>query len=531
MVYRLPPEVLQKIFCNINDCDLYPCVLLVNRQWCANAVSLIWRETLNKPMGIPSYYKLIQIYVSCMPDGSKTLLKNAGIGPTTALSSTVTLFNYASFLRKIELTSIYEAATLWVSANSGSNSRLKRLGRFDLDSLDNINENDPEIQKYEQMQELFYRELLKLFVSLCPNLRYSIIIRNVIWKGELQYLHNISDIIPTSSYLDKLGCYTSCPSDIFEYLGSTFSSLDQLDIDCRYDDNDGLASFIDKIDSLQSLTIKRTDNRIPKIIKALRDKVKSLSCLHIMNGGLFPLDMFAHCQNLKSLKITEEPDRIWRDLRREFEEFEENFLEPFIKPSVFKQLTIIQIEIDDTINIFQLATIIRNTNGRLLELLLKWIEEDDSDNENLLYLTIIEHCPRLTKLKIPTTGETVKHLPSIFRSCTHLEKVEMLGLESKIEISELMPFLGQTISSKLNSLHFDSCFRVTTDSLNIFLELCYQRSISFLDLVFQQAEDWFSCEQTHLINHHMGLGTLNVTSNMCWFNEIEYHDIFGVLPY
>ncbi|CAG8695451.1 5283_t:CDS:1, partial [Cetraspora pellucida] len=241
--------------------------------------------------------------------------------------------------------------------------------------------------------------------------------------------------------------------------------------------------------------------------------------------------MFTHCQNLKSLKITEEPNRIWRDLRREFEEFEENFLEPFIKPSVFKQLIIIQIEIDDTINIFQLATIIRNTNGRLLELLLKWIEEDDSNNENLLYLTIIEHCPRLTKLKIPTTSETVKHLPSIFRSCIHLEKVEMLGLESKIEISELMPLLGQTISSKLNSLHFDSCFRLTTDSLNIFLELCYQRSISFLDLVFQQAEDWFSCEQTNLINYHMELGTLNITSNMCWFNEIEFHDIFGVWPY
>src|SRR2546430_2353250 len=92
----LVPDVLQQIFSLLtlpptadnSDCvelgsynrcayhTLFSC-LLVNRQWCEQAISVLWREPLN--VRDHRGYEIIHVYMSCLDNSDRQKLANYGI--------------------------------------------------------------------------------------------------------------------------------------------------------------------------------------------------------------------------------------------------------------------------------------------------------------------------------------------------------------------------------------------------------------------------------------------------------------------
>ncbi|CAG8522235.1 7599_t:CDS:2 [Scutellospora calospora] len=122
IVSRLPPEILQDIFkYNVEIKthhsrykDLATSCLLVNRYWCMNAISIIWEEPLNICVdNEKSLEKILKIYISNLPRKSKLLLiKNSEC--QFEISSKQPTFNYASFLQKLELQSLYDTINRFI---------------------------------------------------------------------------------------------------------------------------------------------------------------------------------------------------------------------------------------------------------------------------------------------------------------------------------------------------------------------------------------------------------------------------------
>ncbi|CAG8487751.1 2327_t:CDS:2, partial [Cetraspora pellucida] len=112
---RLPPEILQDIFKynveiknrHARYKNLATSCLLVNRYWSMNAISLMWEEPLNICAGKEkSLEKILKVYVSNLPKVSKSLLTNLECQFEITLKQPT--FNYASFLQKLELQSLYD---------------------------------------------------------------------------------------------------------------------------------------------------------------------------------------------------------------------------------------------------------------------------------------------------------------------------------------------------------------------------------------------------------------------------------------
>ncbi|KAF0429069.1 RNI-like protein [Gigaspora margarita] len=122
----LPADVLCQIFQNLTDQkSLYSC-LLVNRLWCATSVEYLWSKpfrfiytcnfiscTCHKESRISRSSKLIEIYLSCLTEKEKILLLENGI----KLPIESPLFDYAGFIRYLDLDDFYIAIRDWMESN------------------------------------------------------------------------------------------------------------------------------------------------------------------------------------------------------------------------------------------------------------------------------------------------------------------------------------------------------------------------------------------------------------------------------
>ncbi|RIB03882.1 hypothetical protein C2G38_2122031 [Gigaspora rosea] len=122
----LPADVLCQIFQNLTDQkSLYSC-LLVNRLWCATSVEYLWSKpfrfiytcnfiscTCHKESRISRSSKLIEIYLSCLTEKEKILLMDNGI----KLPIESPLFDYAGFIRYLDLDDFYTAIRDWMESN------------------------------------------------------------------------------------------------------------------------------------------------------------------------------------------------------------------------------------------------------------------------------------------------------------------------------------------------------------------------------------------------------------------------------
>ena len=120
MTSRLPPKILKNIFQEIHGLkgcyrsddhlkNLYSC-LLVNKEWCENAVPVLWSAVFYPIQTIRT--GTITTYLSCLNLEKRQILqKQAGINiPTRRRRS---MFEYASYLTELNFDKFLKTIFLW----------------------------------------------------------------------------------------------------------------------------------------------------------------------------------------------------------------------------------------------------------------------------------------------------------------------------------------------------------------------------------------------------------------------------------
>ncbi|CAG8476184.1 7986_t:CDS:1 [Paraglomus brasilianum] len=199
MPFLLPTECLTCIFAELetNKSSIYSCIR-VSREWCIAATPFLWKNPFcltSKDRSAPSTIKKnmpIDAYLPFLSESAKARLRLNNV-PTGLESSILPIFNYASYLRVLDMDEFYDEITKWIA-----NKRLAQATQFDttdnisytisqqaapedgfIDYLSDIDDDDDEIQKI-----LIAQELLFLFSDSSPKLyRLSIDTRRLgkIW--------------------------------------------------------------------------------------------------------------------------------------------------------------------------------------------------------------------------------------------------------------------------------------------------------------------------------------------------------------
>ncbi|KAF0557803.1 hypothetical protein F8M41_012259 [Gigaspora margarita] len=103
------PELMEKILNNVNDDDfysLYPCAL-VSRHWCKMSIPILWRNpflSYKSPL-------FISQYLLSLDENEKSVLKEYEIN----VKFQNTLFNYARFLKILNLISLASRIYQWIN--------------------------------------------------------------------------------------------------------------------------------------------------------------------------------------------------------------------------------------------------------------------------------------------------------------------------------------------------------------------------------------------------------------------------------
>ncbi|PKC60799.1 hypothetical protein RhiirA1_467525 [Rhizophagus irregularis] len=131
------PELTNKIIkCLRKDFStLYSCIL-VNRLWCRLAIPLLWEDPFNIPT--QNYY-YIEIFLSYLNENDKKKFNEYGIINDLLPSNTSLLFNYPSFIKYLNIESVYSSIGMWS----------RSLVVYD----------------YEKLKKLVYRSLFEVFIE------------------------------------------------------------------------------------------------------------------------------------------------------------------------------------------------------------------------------------------------------------------------------------------------------------------------------------------------------------------------------
>ncbi|CAI2171314.1 2323_t:CDS:2 [Funneliformis geosporum] len=447
MTLSVPTEILQTIFKylvedenvanHLKHKELYNC-LFVNKFWCANAVSMLWKNPINKEIH-PKL--LIPFYISCLNEESKINLREYEIIP----EMTKTMFNYASFLKSLEFHSLYYKILFWCNHTSKDGNYLT--------------------PKILRNQLIIFRELCKMFISQCQNLRYQIKFTQTWFTdnhlSSYPHLRILSEFIPLkNNNLELFECYTHIPIDIYDDLRKVFTSVDKLKVICSLgEDNEGLSRFIMDLKELKYLKIQGTFMNLPKTTEALRNTLKvtnySLIKLRIHGDVSIPMEVFKDCKKIKTLKII----------------------------------------------------------------------EVDSENGPALFKNIAQNCPNLKELNTSVFILSMQMIPEVLLSCHHLTNIRIIlnTLDGLLDVSQdlsaIIPRIGMVISSpRLKSFtlalyHLDCNVTVFKE----FFKCLRQNNIKNLEFnVFHRTSYKYKRDIREIIRTYIDWGILHVDSAKNW---------------
>src|SRR5206468_930942 len=105
------PELINEIIRYLrNDFSTLHSCILVNRLWCRLTIPLLWED----PFSIPANnYRFIGIYLNHLNEYDKTKLNELGIDNN--LFSSNTLFNYPSFIQRLNTCKTIHSVEKWVA--------------------------------------------------------------------------------------------------------------------------------------------------------------------------------------------------------------------------------------------------------------------------------------------------------------------------------------------------------------------------------------------------------------------------------
>ncbi|CAG8490001.1 3294_t:CDS:2 [Acaulospora colombiana] len=450
----LPTETYREIFKYLDFRSLGSCVL-VNKSWFLNAVGLLWQdpfESLSEDKEIISRGpKLIRTYASCLSSISRKNLECFQLlSPTSTANKAI--FNYAFFLVNLDYLLLVTSIKQWIKVSLGD---------------ENCDQKEIEREVIKELCSLFFQNCASLRkLGFLPRGYTYIFAENYLQDTTFIRLDKLPNAENCLSHLEELRCFGLTPNEVLCKIAEISKNLKVLDIRDGTEENKGLRNLFEVQTNLREFTITTTEP-LSWISISLRKKVQNLQKINIYCHDHIPLGIFEGVTNIQELTLCD-------DLRfapvtgvdpvRQFN-------------SNLTKLEVLDLTLRDR-NLLQISSLIRKTNGSLLQVSLHFGRPLDSQNFSALTSTITSACPKLKQLTLRVPNDTISKIPLLFTSCTSLECVTLVG--DNYDISETLIEMGNSLPRNLMTLCLNpEKWIYNESSLKSFLEHCEKRLKSF----------------------------------------------------
>ncbi|CAG8706517.1 7481_t:CDS:1, partial [Acaulospora morrowiae] len=466
MALSLSPECLQYILAHLegDSKTLHSC-LLVSRFWCHNAVNILWSRPWSYSISQNSATKLIQTYVTCLPDETKIILFKNGIN--YQIVSTPHTFDYASFLRALDYDYMCWSISQWLNScwfyrvlnygeeiKSDAEDRTDRYGLISSDVEDNGEFCDESEEENERKTGLVARELCKLFMKRCRTFHVLLLESKAI-QSDFPFLPPCTNSRNYLTNLRQLICLGDLKSELLIAISRICKDLRRICIGFppnvqwkfHYEtDARSLATLIEKQNRLQSFCLYGYKRFVSIIIDALKHQSNSLTSLELIDTDFQDeedyrsLSALSACQNLESIKI----------------------LNCFISPSdqLFSLASFSRLEEFEFRNewnpLYPLPqnefweALFQNTRHSLRKMSFWWLRSDPKDGYQIIE-SIAKHCSHIHFLHLPVLWMHEVFL--LFNYCTQLKIFSFSGddfdaNETLIQMSMIVPATLKSLTIK-----------------------------------------------------------------------------------
>ncbi|CAG8521188.1 8917_t:CDS:1, partial [Funneliformis caledonium] len=284
MESKLPTECLLQILENFgptyNEWDdsfksLHACIL-VNRKWCEAGLTILWREPIewlhSKEHNRSRLAPLISIYISCLPQGSKSQISDGGLELSSSTLKSVSI-DYPSLLKGLDYQSLYNAIGFWMNANDIPEDEIFR----------------------EEMKNQVLEFIYEMFMARCKILkRFSIFMKAgyILNEYYLLQLPFASGADQSLSNITEFSCKACLFSQFMYLVAQICRNIKRFNIECCCTDNGGLAKLIEIQEvPLDCILINLKSKNIPLVENAIRKKSHSVTDVRLFGYDIL-LDYF-----------------------------------------------------------------------------------------------------------------------------------------------------------------------------------------------------------------------------------------------
>lgn len=517
MANKLPPEILQNIFKELNEYgnktleihqyfyrDLYNC-LFINRYWFSNAIILLWQNTLRKfhKKNIITSKKLITTYILSLSKESKEILYEKNLINIKQKSS-ITLCNYESLLKNLNLTELYTKLVYWMLNIEEEEFDMEILETKDFNMIIAYHASDI---KSEMKRNLLYKEIFNNFIKNSTNLKFQLKFKNNLEFLNINYSYLENLITIPLLNLENLECHTNIPDKVFKNLSKLISSVDNIRIKCIHEQDkkiEGLIDFITGLKKIKIMKVEYYESYNPEIITKTYNITNNYHIIIPSDIYIRSLDFSMILDKIKGLIILNSGiDSI--NIVKSWSKFK--FL-PFITKLKFLSSTIIEVDL------VLYSNIIKKTNGNLMELSIS-LDDGNFYNENHLFKSISKYCSKLKNFELKIKRRTLQYIPLILKSCNKLEMINLDIMDDK-DITKLLNYIGEILPKNLKYFFiYQKEINWNEKSFNEFLKNCEKKSIKNLLIKYKYKKD---CENRkeykRIISKYVNRGVLNRYSNI-----------------
>ncbi|KAF0454393.1 hypothetical protein F8M41_001594 [Gigaspora margarita] len=429
------PELMENILNNLNNefYSLYSCVL-VNRYWCKMSIPILWQN----PFSFDQNSLFISKYFSFLDENEKFVLKAYGIN--TKFPNT--LFNYASFLKVLDLSCLEWKVKKWIDFQLADSKSYNMHSIYLIINL--------LFKLFIESGATLHRLVLYFFDNeINPEVFYSLG-RNELFFSRLQDL--------------SLGAIADFSSEnataLLKILAKNATRISVLKLDEFYSDYEpqlfhALICIIKSQEQLKQFSLiggEEFPTEFHGIVSALESQKKSLQEIIIESCTCSTeFNVLTNCKNLEILRI-----RFCDDMK---------MLEACLSTL---EITGCLIDASNIVHILK-------KSGTLLQR-LKLVSTDGPTREGSLLLeTLKSSCPNIIYLNISDVGLSTQFLELI----SNLQKLQFLTLwplhginsipeeELKIRIIQLSTILPSTLQ------YLDIRYSCLNSCIDILLNNCY----------------------------------------------------------
>ncbi|RIB13672.1 hypothetical protein C2G38_2097768, partial [Gigaspora rosea] len=396
MAASLPDLCLKSIFKELED-DLKSqyAFILINRHWCLSVISELWRNPFDSCNKKDQNVKIIDTYLKCLPQDMRD-----EIGVQSIKSLTAATFDYPSFLRHINDSSIFYSARCWATEKFP----------VDYESQSNVS---------HKIQEM----LCKLFVSSSTAIKGITI--------DCEHSINIFSLPGAKKSLSQLEIFNcriyrnvGCLPEILESALGISKKVQNLDVWLSSEENMGttienMSKFIESQRNLKVILIGSSEDDFPILWQSTLMHVDTLVHIQIssiiFNPSPFQLYDLALFKNLEILEIEYCDNFIFSDYNQ-------------MESSSFQKMKRISLKTCRDFPSHFIEVLFSQAKENMLQVELFGLEDYES-----IFQSCIKHCKKITRFHGSIVIQQTTLLLEMLKTCKELQDILIEDLSHEPE--------------------------------------------------------------------------------------------------